>query len=96
MPRGSSGRRERIDTSEDGSEGADCSVLRLMVTGVNVRMGFRMEKGFVMEASVNAVAASGAGGVEFLSINPAALWGQGLARHRAGDGLLMARSAGDG
>lgn len=70
---GASGRNGSLG---DGYDRANSTVLRLVVSGTNARMGFRNEKGFFVHASVDAVKASGVGGATFFSINPSSLWGQ--------------------
>lgn len=59
-------------------------------------MGFRTEKGFVMDGSVDAVKASGVGGVTFLAINPAALWGREGDSGGKGGAVCPGQSEGDG
>lgn len=74
--RGASGRRNGNLDDDDGCDTDNSStVLRLVVSETNARMGFRNEKGFFVHASVDAVEASGVGGATFFSINPSALWG---------------------
>lgn len=63
-------------TLDDGRDRANSTVLRLVVSETNARMGFRNEKGFFVHASVDAVEASGVGDATFFSISPSALWGQ--------------------
>lgn len=72
----------------------DCLVFRLVISGTDVRMGFRAAKGFVMEGSVVAISASGVGGTTFCSINQAALWG-GEDGDRDGEGAVLDRPAGE-
>lgn len=72
---GKNGSRYGEGYGNDGQ--ATSTVLQLVVSGVHAFMGFRSEKGFVMEGSVDAVTAQGEGGITFLSINPATLWGWG-------------------
>lgn len=63
------------DSERNVNDRTDCQVFRLVISRTDVRMGFRAEKGFVMEGSVVAISASGVGGATFFSINPAVLWG---------------------
>ncbi|CAM9113551.1 unnamed protein product, partial [Scytosiphon promiscuus] len=66
----------RYTSDSDGKHGRSVTVLlRFVVSRARACVGIRTEKGFVVDASVHAVEASGVGGITCLMINPAVLWG---------------------
>lgn len=60
---------------DEALAGEDSLVLRLLLSGPYIRMGFRNDKGLEMDSAVDAVSAYGTGGVEILSLRPSVLWG---------------------
>lgn len=78
--------------SDEALAGEDSLVLRLMLSGPYIRMGFRNDKGLEMDSAVDAVSAYGAGDVEILSLRPSVLWGGG----GGNEGMDLEKPRGDG